>query len=304
MKIAVFHDSRIGRRSMNQDRLAWAQSDHAVLLVVADGMGGHRHGEVAAQLAVQHLAQTFSSLAVPRLDDPRRFLAEGLQGAHRAINDYAAQRTIPLDDAPRTTCVACILQDGAALWAHVGDSRLYHVRQGHTVTRTIDHSRVQMLLDAGQITPEEALVHPHRNLVFSCLGGDQPPRIDVGAAVRLEAGDILALCSDGAWGPTGERFPAAFALPLERAVPFLLDAAEAAAGPTCDNLTLLALRFDGAGSDPDHAAPTAPLPTRTTVVEAFGSDAALSEAEIGDTVSEIRRRIVTPTTDHTSPGAT
>jgi serine/threonine protein phosphatase PrpC len=295
MKYSVCHDSRIGCRSMNQDRLDWAQTPVAVLLVVADGMGGHRLGDVAAQVAVERIMQAFLQAATPRLENPQQFLAEAVTAAHRAINDYAAQRAIPLDDAPRTTCVACVIQDGQALWAHVGDSRLYHLRWGRTLTRTRDHSRVQMLIDAGQITEREALTHPQRNLVFNCLGGDTPPHIDLSRPTPLAPGDILALCSDGAWAPTGDRFSSAFALPIERAVPFLLDAAEEAAGASCDNLTLLVLRWDSADGqheavDDDPA--TQPLSTVSTIIQNFAEAAILTEADIERSVAEIRDSIL------------
>jgi PPM family protein phosphatase len=295
MDFALFHDSRIGRRSMNQDRVDWAQTATAVLLVVADGMGGHRHGEVAAQVAVTTVVDAFRHQAAPRLDAPSRFLQAALDDAHRAINDYAALRAIPIDDAPRTTCVACVIQDGQACWAHVGDSRLYHIRDGRTVARTLDHSRVQMLVDSGAITPAEALVHPQRNLVYSCLGGDMTPRIDVSPPVALDVGDVLALCSDGAWAPTAERFPAAFSLPPERAVPLLLDAAEAAAGPSCDNLTLIALRWASATDTTHHDQSTQRLSAVSTVVQDYGATpnqpADLSDADIERAVAEIRQRI-------------
>jgi serine/threonine protein phosphatase PrpC len=296
MKFNVFHDSRIGRRSMNQDRLDWAHTDEALLLVVCDGMGGHRHGEVAAQLAVQQLMTAFRNAASPRLDDPPRFLNESLRDAHFAINNYAALRAIPIDDAPRTTCVACVIQDGHALWAHVGDSRLYLVRAGRTVKRTLDHSRVQMLIDSGEITAEEARTHPQRNLVFSCLGGDMTPRIDISPAIALEAGDTLALCSDGAWAPLADRLAKGFGLPLERAVPFLLDEAEAAAGPGCDNLTLIALRWESAAGSPQSDDATRPFSAISTLVQNFGEYTkgnSLTDADIDRAVNEIRGTIRT-----------
>lgn len=302
MKFAVAHDSRIGRRGMNQDRLDWAETPEAAILVLADGMGGHRHGEVAAQIAVRHITDAFRQEATPRLDDPLRFLADAITRAHHEINSHAAMRAIPIDDAPRTTCVACVVQDGHAIWAHAGDSRLYHIRSGVTLSRTIDHSRVQMLIDAGEITLAQAQTHPQRNLVYNCLGGDMRPRVDISPAVLLMPGDVLALCSDGAWGPTAERLPAAFALPLERAVPFLLNAAETGGGANCDNLSLLALRWDGDG-DTVTEDYTLSLPAVSTMVQNFAdpSDesaaAILTDAEIERAVAEIRSRIQTQKTN-------
>ena len=291
---------------MNQDRLNWEHTDEAVLLVLCDGMGGHRHGEIAAQVAVQRITEIFRRVATPFLSDPLRFLTDALGQAHLAINDYAAQRAIPQPDAPRTTCVVCVIQEGIALWAHVGDSRLYHLRAGDAVSRTLDHSRVQMLLDAGEISADEAQHHPQRNLVYNCLGGDTLPRIDIAKATRLEPGDVIALCSDGAWAPVADRFPAAFALPLNRAVPLLLDAAETTAGPSCDNLSLLALRWES--TDTPVAAETMRLSVASTLIEDFNDGQKqlfppaenLTDADIDRAVADIRARIQTTSATNTT----
>ena len=89
MKFKVYQDSRVGRRSANQDRMGWGQSAQAVFLAVADGMGGHRLGEVAAQIAIDQITRAFNQEAKPRLDNPAMFLGRVLRLAHEAINDYA-----------------------------------------------------------------------------------------------------------------------------------------------------------------------------------------------------------------------
>lgn len=293
MRFTVNHDSRIGRRHSNQDRVGWTHTNEALLLVVCDGMGGHRLGEVAAQIVVDHLLRSFRAQANPRLDNPQRFLSEVILDAHWAINHYASLRAIPLDDAPRTTCVACVIQDGQAQFAHTGDSRAYLVRHGRTALRTVDHSRVQMLIDAGEITELEALSHPQRNLVITCLGGDMTPIISHSTPQRLEAGDTLALCSDGVWAPLGESLAAGLAYPLESAVPSLLSRAERLAGEHCDNLSLLALRWECATGIPQSDERTAPLSKTQTLVEDFTRTLPrpLSEAEIAQSVAQVKRDI-------------
>lgn len=293
MRFTVSHDSRIGKRQMNQDRLAWAHSDDALLLVLCDGMGGHRHGEIAAQIVVDHLQRVFSHAARPRLDDPRRFLADSLLDAHWAINNYASLRAIPLDDAPRTTGVACVIQDGIAHIAHTGDSRAYLVRSGQVLTRTLDHSRVQMLIDAGELTEAQAQTHPQRNLVVTCLGGDVPPRIDLAPPHVLEPGDTIALCSDGVWAPLGDQLAPGLAYPLERAVPTLLARAEALAGDSCDNLSLLTLRWESASGRPRSDQTTAAPSLIDTVIEDFTRTlpTALNEREIADAIAAVKSSI-------------
>ena len=295
MRFNVAHDSRIGRRGNNQDRLAWGQSDQAVYLVVADGMGGHRMGEVAAQLAVDKFAHAFALEARPRLDEPTRFLRRMMQMIHEAINDHASMRAIPLTDAPRTTCVACIIQDGRATWAHVGDSRLYLIRNQRLLARTLDHSRVQALIDAGEITAEEAHTHPQRNLVTTCLGGDIAPRVDISIARELLPGDTLALCSDGIWAHLSDILPVALSRPLERALPQVMDQAEQLNGPNGDNLSLLTLRWESGPKQAGAEVSTCPFDPSQTAIENLHPERSktldLSDAEIMSAIDNIRTNL-------------
>lgn len=119
-------------------------------MVVADGMGGHYYGEIAAQIAVQTLVESFQREANPTITDPFLFLQKSMMNAHRAIADFSA--THRLKDSPRTTCVASIIQHNVAYWAHSGDSRLYLMRNGRVITHTRDHSRVQLRSTKGSST--------------------------------------------------------------------------------------------------------------------------------------------------------
>lgn len=268
---SIAQESRIGGREVNQDRVASLATDEALLMVVADGMGGHLQGEVAAQLAVDVVVDRFRGEATPRLADPGAFLGAALHRAHATIVRYAADCRMPAHAAPRTTCIACVVQDGCARWAHAGDSRLYLIHERPAgpsrVARTRDHSVVQRMLDEGSISHAEAVGHPQRHRVFSCLGGDVAPHIELSEAIPLENGDLIALCTDGAWSPLGDRLVRELGAPLTTTVPRLLDAAERAAGPRADNLTLIALRWEAvAGAAASHA------------------------DEIGRAIAEIRRR--------------
>ena len=289
MRFCIKQESRIGRREVNQDRACWLATEDAVLMVVADGMGGHLHGEVAAQLAVDTLRESFRRLARPRLPRPGEFLATTMRQAHANILRHAAACRIPEHSAPRTTCIACVVQSGVATWAHAGDSRLYLVhgsdQRDRRVMRTRDHTVVQRMLDEGMITNEQAAHHPMRNRVFSCLGGSVDPTVEVSEPVCLSDGDLIALCTDGAWSPLGDRLPTELAqAPLTSTVPHLLDAAECAAGDEADNLTLIAMRWE------------APEPDQDTLREPVNSDdsAALQvllDEDIERAVADIRSRL-------------
>ena len=198
MKFTIYQESRIGKRKNNEDRLAHCYSRDALLTVIADGMGGHYYGEIAAQIAVQTLVENFQKEAAPSIADPFMFLQQSMMNGHRAIRDFSKMHR--LKDSPRTTCVACIVQNNIAYWTHSGDSRLYLMRNGKVVTHTRDHSRVQMLKEQGVINEAQAAVHPDRNKIYSCLGGPTQPEIELSRKTPLEVGDLLVLCTDGLSG--------------------------------------------------------------------------------------------------------
>lgn len=243
MKFTIYQDSRRGTRSTNQDRIAYCYSRSALFMAVADGMGGYPRGEVAAEIAVQFMAAAFLREAVPSLADPIQFLRTVIRDAHHAIRSQSQQKRLAI--TPRTTCVVCIVQNGVAYWAHVGDSRLYHLRSGEIVHRTRDHSQVQQLVDTGRLREESVSSHPERNRIYSCLGGESLPRISLSHGARLQEQDLLLLCSDGLWSPVSNRLiTSALAAPaLERCVPELMDLALMRAGSAADNLSAVAMRW-------------------------------------------------------------
>lgn len=243
MNCDIVNDTRVGGRPYNEDRLGYARTDEAVLLVLADGLGGHAHGALAAELAVRHLLDAFWQAARPRLADPDLFLYRVIGKAHAALCSHA--RDCDLPDTPRTTIVACVVQDGWAYWMHVGDSRLYLLRDGRVAARTTDQTLVQELVASGRISELEAESHPQRNVLLQCLGGPVSPRLEPAAVARLRRDDILVLCSDGFYGPLGSHeigqgLPAAG---LGEAVTGLADLAQARGGASGDNLSVLALAW-------------------------------------------------------------
>lgn len=256
MKFTIYQESRIGQRKANQDRTAYCYSRDALLMAVADGMGGIAHGDMAAQVATQTLIQHFQRQARPALDDPPQFLAKTLRAAHYNIVEQTRARR--LGTIPCTTIVACVIQHGTAYWAHAGDSRLYLLRGGRIALRTRDHSRVQELLTQGLIRPEDIPTHPERNRILTCLGGPLLPNPEYGKPRRLRDGDCLLLCTDGLWGPLENRHIltalGSAQTDLTRAAPALLTQAETLAGKTGDNLSLIALQWrdDSATTAPDE----------------------------------------------------
>ena len=259
MRFSIYQDSQVGGRSSNQDRMGYCFTREAVLLMLADGMGGHSHGEVAAVLALQAMGELFKKAAQPSIAEPEAFLEELVFTAHLALHRYRAEHR--LADTPRTTIVACVIQQGRAQWIHCGDSRLYWLRGGRILARTVDHSHVERLISTGRLPPYESARHPDRNKLYNCLGAPTLPGIDRSGAVPLRAGDQLLLCSDGLWNSIPEH-QLAYRLsvsPLEQAVPEMVSSAVITGGKTGDNVTVLAFTWLDSGDSGAHASDSALL---------------------------------------------
>jgi serine/threonine protein phosphatase PrpC len=186
-----------GAREDNQDRVTAVVAPHAALLVVLDGMGGHAHGERAAELGCRVLVERFGMPQQPLLD-PMGFLHLALGRAHEEVAALGA--SIAIERRPRATLAACLVQEGTVWFGHMGDSRIYLLRGGVIAVRTRDHSHVELLLQEGLITADQALNHPLRNFVEVCIGGDPMlPEMSIGRCQRVRAGDVLLACTDGFW---------------------------------------------------------------------------------------------------------
>jgi serine/threonine protein phosphatase PrpC len=244
MRFTIFQDSRIGNRKGNEDRVAYSYSRDSLMMCIADGMGGHEQGEVAAEIAVTEITRRFQQEARNKLRRPFDFLVSSIQTAHRAIVSHAVEKN--LLECPRTTCVVCLVQNGYAYWAHAGDSRLYVLRRGELAAQTQDHSKVQQMIDAGAITAEQAARHPDRNKIYSCLGGVVPPHIDTGREFRLEAGDAVVLSTDGFWAQIPPTIMGTMLRKqtLQQLMPGLMVEAERRAQGESDNLTVVAMTWE------------------------------------------------------------
>ena len=244
MRFTVYQNSRIGGRKYNQDRAAYAYSDKSLLLVLADGMGGHLHGELAAEIAIETYMHAFERAARPFVQEPEKFLTETMQSAHNAIVQYAQEHN--LGGNPGTTCVAALLQGDQVCWAHAGDSRLYLLRGGTTAAMTHDHSVVQQWADWGIISNEEMKTHPDRNKITNCLGGvGDLFYAEPGSALPLQPGDVLLLCSDGLWSPLVDKeIEAGFSsAPLALALNQFIESAINREGSRADNTTAVVAKW-------------------------------------------------------------
>jgi len=235
----------IGAREDNQDRVGIEINESCTLMVACDGMGGHADGEGAAETALQVLTRRFATQPHPLLD-PLGFLHLSLGAAHQQI--VRLGQGLAIEHRPRATIALCLVQAGSAYWAHVGDSRAYHMRNGRILARTRDHSHVELLVREGVIQAGQAASHPMRNFVESCLGGEALlPEMDLSLRRALEPGDVLLVCTDGLWGHLEDAdIAAAFAVPganLHESLHRLGTQAVSTGGTTADNCSAVALRY-------------------------------------------------------------
>lgn len=204
MKIEYAKVTALGDRQDNQDRAAVIVAEDAAIMLVFDGMGGHSDGAKAAEIGLQVIRDLFTSSSLP-IFDPQGFLYRAMARAHDEVVRIGVD--LAVDFRPRATCAVCLIQESGSWWGHIGDSRIYQMREGRLKTRSRDHSHVEILIQEGAITEAEALDHPMRNFVECCIGGDAPvPDMSITRKQPLAPGDVLLACSDGLWsGMTDEE---------------------------------------------------------------------------------------------------
>jgi len=248
MQIEYAKVSALGDRSDNQDRAAVIVAENAALMMVFDGMGGHSDGARAAETGMKIVQDMFMDSTLP-VFDPQGFLYTALSRAHDEV--VSLGKDVAVDFRPRATCAVCLVQESGSFWAHIGDSRIYHVRGGGVLLRSRDHSHVEVLIQEGAITEEEALDHPMRNFVECCIGGDAPvPDMSITGKKELMTGDVLLACSDGLWSGLTDEDMARIGEPGENNLSDNLKELSIRAlnanSPYSDNTTGTALRWLGA----------------------------------------------------------
>lgn len=193
MKIALQTDIGL-KRSNNQDYInKYTNRNNIPLIVLADGMGGHRAGNIASEMAVTDLGRSWVNTDFTELSQIRDWMFEQIELENQKIFELGQT-----DDykGMGTTIEAMALVGDEAIFAHVGDSRVGLIRNGAYTLLTSDHSLVNALVKAGQLTEEEAAVHPQKNIITQSVGQAAPLEIDL-AVQPLEAGDFLIINSDG-----------------------------------------------------------------------------------------------------------
>ncbi len=238
-----------GDRDYQQDQVMllthWRVSG-CVLAVLADGMGGRSGGRKASDQVMMTAKQLFERYA-PETDDAVSVLRQLVQEAHTVIKLTA----ISSEEEPHSTVAAFLINPGGDChWVHAGDSRIYQYHSSKFIRRTMDHSYVQALVDRGEITEEQAGVHPQSNILMGCLGTESEPPADVHLIEKLRSGDILLACSDGVWHyfNTTEIGSILSTLTAREATEFLIEKARSRARGSGDNLSLVVVKLEPLGS--------------------------------------------------------
>lgn len=191
MTIKTASLSNCGGRSINDDTVRLHEHDGNVYVFVGDGLGGYAGGQQASQAAAEVLLKAGHRGSL--------LLEQQLAGAAEAADQAVRNLQRSSRGKMKTTIVFLTIEDGRAKWMHVGDSRLYHFRNGHLVSQTMDHSVSQMAVLMGEITPHEIRFHEDRNRVLRALGGDNA-KPDISPTMMLTRGqDVFLLCTDGFW---------------------------------------------------------------------------------------------------------
>lgn len=186
-----------GDRAEQQDRvtlLGHPRRPGVLMAALADGMGGHTGGAMAAEQVVIKARQSFEVYS-PETETPEQLLNEIIHEAHVVVTLSG----FTSEQKPHTTAVVFLLQGARAFWAHCGDSRLYHFRGTTALFHTEDHSLVGDMVRKGRLTPKAAETHPQRHVLMSCLGSNVQPQVVHGNVDQLMEGDAFLLCSDGLW---------------------------------------------------------------------------------------------------------
>lgn len=234
-----------GDRDYQQDQVCLLQHPRhprCLLGVVADGMGGRSGGRKASDQVMLTAKQLFQRYD-PDTDEAAGFLRQIIEQSHLVIKLTA----VSAEEEPHSTIAAFLIRPSTdSHWVHAGDSRVYHFRNGKLVNRTIDHSYVQMLVNKGEITEQEALTHPKSNILMGCLGVDTEPPVDIHSTGSLAAGDVLMACSDGLWHyfSNDELAHAMQMLEPREACEFLIQKARTRARGGGDNLSLAIVKLD------------------------------------------------------------
>jgi protein phosphatase len=189
--------THIGGRKRNEDNYAYTCMDNITVLVVADGMGGHKGGEYASRFFCEDLISLSEEYSDKLAGNTRDTLSKLIQAATVSMIDRT--REIDPELEPHTTCVVAVITADKVYVTNLGDSRCYYLGNAGIVWRTRDHSMSQLLLDQGDISEDELARHPDQNKLYKYIGSKRQYVAAIKTFDSFDKGDTLLLCTDGLW---------------------------------------------------------------------------------------------------------
>lgn len=242
MEFEIVKSTHNGGREHNEDSCAFIRTNTGILLVLADGMGGHQGGEFASQYFCEAIIESASMLSSSPLPETADNMVQMISAAAQAMALRLATNHPGLD--AHTTCVMAWLSDQQTLCAHVGDSRCYLLNRERVVWHTRDHSVAQLLVSQGEITQDEAATHPDQSKLYRSIGISGKPKPTFKHLQPLAADDALLLCSDGLWTSItdDELITLAIDQDPQQAIDTIVSTAVKRGGAEGDNVTALMVR--------------------------------------------------------------
>lgn len=199
-----FSISRVGDREINEDYVEILNLDDKTVFILADGLGGHGCGEIASKEATEAIKCYFKTNLVNKPEEIKDILRDSIQAAHKRLGEL--QNQVGDTSSFKTTIVVLVITDDNIIWAHVGDSRLYHFERKKLVERSMDHSVPQMLVNAGKIREKQIRYHEDRSRLLRVLGAeDEISKPNITELEPRNRGAAFILCSDGFWEHIDEK---------------------------------------------------------------------------------------------------
>lgn len=242
MNITYYEETHIGSRKENQDYYAHRIEEQWCCFIIADGLGGHSHGELAAKEFCDAIITEVSTFAENILHDSVNGLEALVLSAHKLMQQRILEQYPVLDC--HTTFALLWLDTTQLLTAHVGDSRIYRLRPNEVLWRTPDHTMVQQLFEKGKITEDDFVMHPYQNRLLRTINLYQMPEPDIYQQPALSPEETILLCTDGFWNAlkSKEFIPFSTAIDVEKSIQETIKKILSQHPSDADNITVQTVR--------------------------------------------------------------
>ncbi len=245
----IYFKKDIGGRDEQQDSCIALHNNFSILLVLGDGMGGHKGGSLASKTLIEQAKNVYNRYGSHKIEYPQAFFQEIVDSTQKEL-----KKLIGIDPSidPHTTCVLALIQDGKLHTGHIGDSRMYFFADEKFIRRSKDHSVVQMLLNEGEITEDQMATHPDQNKLLKSISAEKEVKVTYKVDDLYRSTDnVVLICSDGFWEQISpvEMQKYIFASSLKSALTTMVKSAKVRGGSKGDNISVVAYRQDPARTE-------------------------------------------------------